>query len=269
MIRAMVADNIYYPADGDTLRSLLQRAFHDAAVPATDASVAVAPYGAYSLTLPYLAASLRAVSEAEPECVLLLAPPNASDRRLMLLPESDGFATPFGTLPVASDITAALRETAPDVFLVDEIAHLQDHSIETTLPALHYLFGPVPVVPVLVGDSPPAALARARDTVESVLSGRRWITFAAANLSGFVSPDEADARARKLIRPLMTSRGESILERAQTVESPPRSMATLILAHLLAGAAARPEVLGRGTFETEYEGDVGSVVFASIAYLPM
>lgn len=266
MIRAMVADGIYYDDDPDTLRTQLQEAFRRSAAVRGSARVVVAPYGAYSLTLPYIAQALKSAGEDTPECVVVLAPPNSAMPAAIMLPESETFATPFGELPVSQVAMAALLTRYDTLFAIDEIAHLQDHSVEIMLPAIQYLFGDVPILPLLVGEISADQTSVAREAITRVLEGKRSLIVAAANLSGFVPPHEADARARKLVRLMMTSPGDEIVRSVETYEDPPRSLSTIVLAHLLAGADTRPDVISRGTFETEYEGDVGTVVFASIAY---
>ncbi|MFO8042775.1 MAG: AmmeMemoRadiSam system protein B [Alkalispirochaeta sp.] len=266
MIRAMVADGVFYNADATELKKELELAFLAAQVHRRDARAVVAPHGAYEISLPYIAESLSSAAETVPECVVIIAPPSGPTGHV-LLPESQQFETPFGTMPVDQQVCGRLVDN--ETFFVDEIAHLQDHSVEVMLPALHYLFGPVPIVPILMTDLPPEHLLRVREALQGALGSRSTLVVAAANLSGFVTPLEADARARKLIRLLLTGGGSEILSRMETLENPPRSLETLVLTHLLAGENTRPEILSRGTFETDYDGDVGSVVFASIAYLPM
>ncbi|MFW5828377.1 MAG: AmmeMemoRadiSam system protein B [Alkalispirochaeta sp.] len=266
MIRAMVADGVFYTADAATLKDELNRAFREVRVPRRDARVVVAPHGAYEISLPYVAESLSSAAETSPECVVIVAPPSGTGRNV-LLPESHAFETPFGAVPVDQTVCTALLDG--EIVLADEIAHLQDHSVEVMLPALHHLFGPVPIIPLLVGALPWEALIRVQRVLTDAIGSRSALVVAAANLSGFVSPNEADARARKLIRLLLTGGGSAILSRIDTLENPPRSLPSLVLAHLLAGEDTRPEILSRGTFETDFDGEVGSVVFASVAYLPI
>jgi len=266
MIRAMVADGIYYENDPDILRSQIQEALRRSAAVRGSARVVVAPFGAYSLSLPYIAQALKSTGADTPECVVVLAPPTSAMPAAVMLPESETFATPFGELSVSQAAMETLLAEYDTIFAVDEIAHLQEHSIEIMLPAVHYLFGEVPILPLLVGEISTDQTILAREGITRVLAGKRFLVIAAANLSGFVPPHEADARARKLVRLMMTSPGDEIVRSVETYEDPPRSLNTLVLAHLLAGADTRPDVISRGTFETEYEGDVGTVVFASIAY---
>lgn len=266
MMRAMVADGVFYTADAATLKEELTHAFRVVSVQRRDARVVVAPHGAYEFSLPYVAASLSSAAESAPDCVVVIAPPSGAGGKVRL-PESQAFETPFGPIPVDQNACTALVDG--HLFFTDEIAHLKDHSVEVMLPALYHVFGPVPIIPLLVGELNSNELLRVRDALHDTLAGRSSLVVAAANLSGFVSPLEADARARKLVRLLLTGGGRAILSRMDTLENPPRSLATLVVAHLLAGENTRPELLGRGTFETDFDGAVGSVVFASLAYLPI
>jgi AmmeMemoRadiSam system protein B len=261
----MVAEGVFYTADATALKKELEVAFRRARTQRRDARVVVAPHGAYEISLPYVVESLTSAADTVPECVVIIAPPGSAAKNV-LVPESHAFETPFGTMPVDQAVCTALVDNR--MFFVDEIAHLQDHSVEVMLPALYHLFGPVPIVPLLVAEIEPPKLLQIQHALRSALGSRSTLVVAAANLSGFMSPTEADARARKLIRLLLTGGGREIISRVETLENPPRSLETLVLAHLLAGESTRPEILSRGTFETDYDGGVGSVVFASIAYLP-
>ena len=261
----MVADEMYYPGDPDELRRSLQRAVADTPVVSGSARVVVGPYGSYDLTLSYVMHALKAAANVQPARILLLAPPNTPTEGRALLPESAAFATPFGSLPVDSGILHQLIGSST-LFEIDEFSHLRDHSIETMLPALHYLFGPIPIIPVLVGKMAPSMLRHTARVLSTTLKRQDCITVVSANLSGFATPREADARARGVIRLLLESPGEKILHAMETLENPPRSLWPIILGHLLAEPSSRPLILDSGTFETDYDGDTGSVVFAAIAY---
>jgi MEMO1 family protein len=265
MIRSMVADDMYYPGSPEDLRHQLQRALAKTTGTAGTARVVVGPYGAYELTLTYMMEALRAATRRKPERVVILAPPHASASGRVLIPESDLFATPFGALPVDHEVLLELIDSST-LFTRDEFSHLRDHSIETMLPPLHYLFGPIPIVPILVGALSPALLRHAARTLEATLSGHDSLVVVSANLSGFTTPPEADARSRAMVRLIMNSPGEGILGAMETLENPPRSLWPIVLGHLLAGEDSRPAIVNRGTFDTEYDGDTGSVVFASIVY---
>ena len=262
----MVGENIFYPGDPDVLRKQLQTAFLETDTLSKNAPVVAAPYGAYSNSVGYIASALKAAGSVPPEIVVVPAPPHSTKEGTVLLPESDSFETPFGELPVAMDLLEQLKSSCR-YFVDDEIAHLQNHSIEVLLPAVHYHFGTVPIVPLLVPRIDRDRLIAVTDALVAIAGDRTSKVVVGANLNGFTTSTEADAVSRKLIRLLMTAPGSRIVDSLSTFEAPPRSTWPLLVGHVLAGNHTHPQILKRGTFDTEYEGDVGTVVFASIAYL--
>ena len=82
----------------------------------------------------------------------------------MAIPSVGAFATPLGPVPVDADArTDAARLSA---VVVDDEPHTSEHAIETQLPFLIRTLGPgVPVLPVVVGDTPPAAVATLLSTL--------------------------------------------------------------------------------------------------------
>lgn len=262
----MIGEDIYYPGDTETLRPMLQRAILDSDTPPGSAGVVIAPFGGYRYTLPYLGISMRACSLAKPALVYVIAPPNDDGVNHALLPEAEAFATPFGEMPVDAE-TARVLVDSSELFEYDEFAHLADHSIELLLPPLHYLFGPVPIVPILLGRVDIDRLGEIADTIVASRAGRPTIAVVGANLSGFATLEESNGRSRQIVRLLMTSPGRSIIDNIKTMENPVRSLSTIAVGHMLAGERSRPSVLARGIFETEYNRDTGSVAFAAIAYV--
>lgn len=268
MIRSTIVEDIFYPGDAELLRKQLQTAFLDTDVLGANAPVAVAPYGGYAYSLRYITAALKAIGTESPEVLILLAPPSSGEAGHLLLPQSDSFETPFGALLVAMDLVDRLKISC-GLFIDDEVAHLQNHSIEVLLPAIHYHFGPVQILPILVPRIGVEHLRTVTDALSEIQGEIDSRILIGANLSGFTTPDEADSLSRKMIRLLLTSPGVEIVESLSTFESPPRSTWPLAVGHILAGANTRPRILSRGTFDTEYEGDVGTVALSAIAYLNM
>ncbi|POR05421.1 hypothetical protein AU468_00665 [Alkalispirochaeta sphaeroplastigenens] len=262
----MVAEGLFYESDPGQLRKTLQRALANTSATPGHSRTVVAPYGAYSITLPYVMKALRTVLDQRPQVIILLAAPHADARGRVLLPESTSFATPFGELPVETGAVSTLAKTST-IFQFDEVAHLQNHSLELMLPPLHYLFGPVPLIPLLVGELTPLEIRYVARTLAHLAAEGQALTLVSANLSGFTTSREADVRARTMIRLIMDSPGEAILTPLETITSPPRSLSPLAVGHILAGDTTRPSLLSRGTFETDYHGETASVVFASIAYI--
>src|SRR3712207_8812995 len=82
----------------------------------------------------------------------------------MALPSADAFATPLGPVPVDAD--ARTVAAGLSAVVIDDEPHASEHAIETQLPFLLRTLGPgVPLVPIVVGDTPPAAVSTLLSTL--------------------------------------------------------------------------------------------------------
>lgn len=81
----------------------------------------------------------------------------------MAIPPVEAFATPLGNVPLNRSLLEQLA-ALPGV-LVSEEAHREEHSLEVQLPFLQTVLGEFSLVPVVVGRCPPAAVARAMETL--------------------------------------------------------------------------------------------------------
>ena len=68
------------------------------------------------------------------------------------------FKTVLGEMPVDTATIAALGDDG--LLVIDDAAHAPDHAIEVELPFLQSLFGNLPIVPLLFGDTPPRSRRR-------------------------------------------------------------------------------------------------------------
>jgi AmmeMemoRadiSam system protein B len=127
----------------------------------------IAPHGAWEISGPLAAAAFTAAAGKtgclSPSRVVIMGP--FHDRRSdgLFLSNSHSFQTPLGKIPVDGEISGELESCSP-LFEINDIPHLQDHSIEVLLPFVKYCFPGASIVPILMG--PPreaviAALARA------------------------------------------------------------------------------------------------------------
>ena len=72
-------------------------------------------------------------------------------------PSHMAFKTVLGEMPVDTATIAALGDDG--LLVIDDAPHAPDHAIEVVLPFLQSLFGNLPIVPLLFGDTPPEAVA--------------------------------------------------------------------------------------------------------------
>jgi AmmeMemoRadiSam system protein B len=169
VVRPPVVAGLFYPADPNALdvsvRTHLQAPAPHEPEPAVHLRGLVVPHAGYVYSgatagvgyrlLPPLASRLRRV--------LLLGPPHRVPVRGVQVTAADAWASPLGTVEVDDVGRRALVEaaaTSPRVAVhVGDAAHAPEHCLEVQLPFLQRTLPGVPVLPALIGDAEPGAVA--------------------------------------------------------------------------------------------------------------
>jgi AmmeMemoRadiSam system protein B len=182
--------------------------------------------------------------------VVVLGPAHYVRLTGMAVPGVDAFATPLGPVPV--DLKA--RRTAlelPAVAVTDR-PHAREHAIETQLPFLLCTLGPrITLLPVLVGATPPAAVA---ELLAALLTGPETVAVLSTDLSHYLDQDRARLRDSRT--------AEAILARDAGAIRPDDACGYHPLRGLLRYAADQMldvELLGLAT-SADTGGDPGRVV---------
>lgn len=111
--------------------------------------------------------------------VVLLGPCHRVPVRGMALSSADAFATPLGNVPVVG--TAALAGL-PEVDIGDN-AHIPEHSLEVQLPFLQTVLEVFSLIPIVVGDAVPEAVAV---VLERLWGGDETLIVVSSDLSHYL-----------------------------------------------------------------------------------
>jgi len=167
-VRPAVLAGAWYPADPAHLRARVAEylaAADPARHPPGTPTVAVVPHAGYQYSGATAGKVLGLLRGHHFAAVFILAPSHRAALDRPALPSSTAFATPLGEVPVAVGIVADLAATGH--FVVDDLAHRDEHAVEIQLPFLQEVLPPgTPIVPVLVPPLSPdrhQAAARALD----------------------------------------------------------------------------------------------------------
>jgi AmmeMemoRadiSam system protein B len=193
-VRPAAVAGRFYPADPSALADLVDGLLVGVRVERHTACpvAAIAPHAGYEYSGSVAATAYAHLAAWRDEVtrVVVLGPAHFVPLRGMALPAVDAFATPLG--PVELDAEA--RATATGMFdvAVDDRPHDREHSLETQLPFLLRAFGPaVRVLPVLVGDTPPATVAA---LLAALLSAPGTVGVVSTDLSHYLSRRAAQER---------------------------------------------------------------------------
>jgi len=149
-----------YLADAETDDGRMGSAAEGGAIP----QAVIAPHAGYVYSGPIAAhayAPLRPL-KGKIERAVIVGPTHRVAIRGLALPTVDAFATPLGAVPI--DAAARARVASlPQIMLADE-PHRLEHALETQLPFLLAVLGPVPILPMVAGEATGAEVARAIET---------------------------------------------------------------------------------------------------------
>ena len=150
----------------------------------------IAPHAGYRYSGPIAATAYRTLAPARGTVarVLLAGPAHFVPVPGVALSSAEAFATPLG--PVTVDDAARDRALTVAGTVVDDAAHAGEHSLEVHLPFLTEVLGPVPVLPILVGQGGSTVLA---DVLDALWGGDETRIVVSTDLSHY--HDDATAKA--------------------------------------------------------------------------
>jgi AmmeMemoRadiSam system protein B len=116
----------------------------------------------------------------------------------LYLSDSFQFKTPLGNLPVDQELSEELCSCST-LFQVNDIPHLEEHSVEVLLPFVKYCFPEADIVPVLMRGSRPSLVSGLARSLRIVFDSLKEETLfvLSMNLSSDKSENEAVSRAEK------------------------------------------------------------------------
>lgn len=197
-IRYPAVAGMFYPAEADVLRQQVQAHLAAASLrPSAQALKAlVAPHAGYIYSGPVAGSAYRqldALDKNKHWKVFLLGPCHRVPLRGASVCAFDQYQTPLGSIPVSP----VAKTLAQQLGFVPE-ADLQEHALEVQLPFLQLQLPSFELIPIVIGQAAPAALA----AVLSPLLDEDSLLVISTDLSHYLTYEEArkvDAIANQAI----------------------------------------------------------------------
>ncbi len=187
-IREPAVAGQFYPGNPAELGATIRTFFDEVEAPVGPAPKAmIVPHAGYIYSGPIAAtayARLRSYCDQYTR-VVLLGPSHRVHISGLALSGADIFRTPLGDVPLDQIAIAALA--MPEVSIVDT-SHKLEHSLEVHLPFLQTAISSFSLVPLVVGDAQPQAVARVLD---ALWGGPETLIVISSDLSHYLSYDDA------------------------------------------------------------------------------
>ena len=267
-VRPAAVAGMFYPDDPGELRAVVAACLAGDGLPPGSAPPApgpgpkavIAPHAGYRYSGPTAGAAYRALlaRRGEVERVVVLGPAHRVRVPGVGISSARAWATPLGDIEIDAAACLDLSEL-PGVVVADD-AHGPEHSVEVHLPFVLEVFGPVPVVPLVVGGADAAGVARVLD---SVWGGPETAIVVSSDLSHYLDDATARRRDRRTSNAIVESRAGDIGPHDACGYLP---IGGLLTAALPRGLVPHPLEL---TTSADTAGDPARVVgYGSFALLP-
>ncbi len=158
--RSAAVAGLFYTADAAQLArqvgDMLQATHHAGRV---SPKMLIVPHAGYVYSGAIAAAAYAQLQAQRDRIkrVVLIGPNHRVPLRGIALPSSTGFETPLGRIPLDTQALASIA-SLPGVG-GNDLAHAQEHCLEVQLPFLQCCLADFHLVPLVVGESPPATVA--------------------------------------------------------------------------------------------------------------
>jgi AmmeMemoRadiSam system protein B len=201
-VRPAAVAGRFYPADATALADLVDELLGGVPTERSPARLVavIAPHAGYQYSGRVAAVSYAHLGRWRSEIarVVLLGPAHFAPLEGMAVPSVDAFDTPLGRVEIDADArTVALGNPA---VAIDDRVHSGEHSLETQLPFLQRVVGPaVPVLPVLVGRTPPGTVAAFLSTLSSTDGSVAVVSTDLSHYLPYERARERDARTAAAI----------------------------------------------------------------------
>lgn len=219
-VRPSTIEGIFYPDEKDALSTRLIDLLNH-----TDIEVAsgqspysiIVPHAALDYSGQIVAAAYRTVAERRIDTVVLLGPVHRELEQSVLLPQSQIFQTPLGSIEVDEIALNKLAEFSPS-FRIDDIPHLEEHCLEAQLPFVQHLFPGTRILPILLGN-PTRALAQLLTDSLWKLYGQRiasTLFVVTANMTSNTDENTGGKEAEQVISWITGGDWRSLIEAAES-----------------------------------------------------
>ena len=184
-VRQAAVAGRFYPDDPRNLRDLVDELLAAAGSgddPGPPPKALIAPHAGFVYSGTVAASAYAGLASARSTIgrVVMLGPAHRVPVRGLAASPASAFATPLG--PVSIDRAAIEQVAELDQVEVAEEAHLFEHCLEVQLPFLQQVLESFSLIPLLVGEATPSAVA---EVLERLWGGEETLILISTDLSHF------------------------------------------------------------------------------------
>jgi MEMO1 family protein len=227
-VRDPVVAGKFYPADSSKLRNALNYYFKDAIPGNKDCPIAIiVPHAGYIYSGQIAADAFNQAKNFEYDIVIILGTNHttSSFNKISIYPRG-AFRTPLGMSHIDENIANLLLKEDNDC-VSDIKPHETEHSVETQVPFIQYLFPVAKILPVVIGSDDIQICTKFGKALAKILKDRKALIVASSDLSHYPNYEDAVNTDKNTLDVIKTMNASDIhLELLRKVNSSIPSLVT-------------------------------------------
>jgi hypothetical protein len=255
-IREAAVAGMFYPADPDELREMVQDFLANADKDGSLPKAIICPHAGLIYSGPIAASAYARLYDGREriERVVLLGPSHRVPFQGLAMTAMDYYETPLGRIPIDHEAQQQIQ-ALPQVKLL-ESAHAREHSLEVQLPFLQLVLEDFKLVPLVVGE---ASAEEVAEVLQRLWGGPETLIVISSDLSHYHDYFTARKMDSATSEAIVTLHPESIGYDDACGRIPVRGLLTLAIREGLQGelidlrnsgdtAGSRDQVVGYGAY---------------------
>ncbi len=195
-VRETAVAGAFYPKTKADIERQLKHFFSEAKSSEKRGIAVVAPHAGYEYSGKIAAIALKCLRKAQ--SFVILSPNHTGLGPLVSVSDADEWETPLGKIGVDAGIRGQLVKAG--IAEMDDLAHIQEHSIEVQLPMLKFLFNKFGIVPVTIMAHDIEQLKRLGKQLAILKKKHDFSVIASSDFSHFVPLKEAKEKDLEAVR---------------------------------------------------------------------
>jgi AmmeMemoRadiSam system protein B len=192
-IRSAMVAGMFYPRDKSNLEREIALFLENASqIDIQDKVVGlIVPHAGYMYSGGVAARAYRQVMDKRYDIVVVISPSHREYFPGVSIYDGNGYETPLGIIPIATELAQIVTERYPQLRLGDEGHRTEEHALEVQLPFLQKVLEDFELLPVMMGDQSKENIAVLAEALAQELQNKNALIVASTDLSHFYPYDKA------------------------------------------------------------------------------
>ncbi len=213
MIRNPIVAGQFYPGSPSALEAQIE-GFIDEQAPKEEVIGLISPHAGYMYSGPVAGAVISRVKFKD--TFVIMGPNHTGMGRRFSIMTEGAWRTPLGEVEIDSELGKSIL-AASSHLQEDEVAHLQEHSIEVQIPFLQYFNRDVKIVPIILAPADGATYKEIGRGIAKAIKdlNKEVVIIASSDMTHYEPQESANRKDKQAIEAILELNEDELLKRVE------------------------------------------------------